>query len=54
MRDAVQAFEPQLSIFYVMVLVRSFFFFRENSELVTSLAYIFTIGKALVKIIFDG
>ena len=53
----VQAFGPQLIIFNVVVLVSSIlnekietlFFLR---KIVASLVYIFTMGKALVRIIF--
>ena len=50
-RDFVQAFGPQLSIFYHLVLVRSIsneklenLFF--SGKIVTSLAYIFTMEKS--------
>ena len=53
--DFFQAFGPQLSIFYYLVMGRSiktfFFFFRENGDFPT-VAYIFTMETALVKIYF--
>ena len=57
LREFVQAFGPQLSIFYYLVLVPSIcnkkleiYIFSE--KIVTSFVYIFTMEKVLVKIIY--
>ena len=59
LRDFVQAFGPQISIFYYLMLVRSIYnekleilFF--SGKIVTSLAYIFFRCKRMIRSHFAG